>query len=559
MNFRSGHLWAVVLMLACQPDPETPTYREAFLEDQQKVSGFFQLQFPKDKLTALDSGWVFLGLDSLTGIHREWPTRFSLSDPVSLPHRLPVPNHSLWYRWEGNLEPGILLVNADDGVQCWINQKQIPRAAEGDYFEVDAYGQTELGLRVVNNAMGGGLRGVQFLPQAAHQSWQEKKTQIRKAVLADRKIELLQDPDHVRKCGELSFPELTERLSAYPILFTVPVLIWSTDGKPFVRWVSESADKATLRLDNGEEISIASTDGVFTYELDPGTGFSFDLYQEKSYQGHYSLKARPNTKDIKLALWGDSQGGWDTFRKVADAIRAHEADLSIGAGDLVNNGSEDWAYPRFLQLLSRMHTPQLLVPGNHDYDGHYDDLVARQLKQYLAQPQTPTYGLHQFGPVAILSLDPNVNFPVSVPAGTRQRDWLEKQLESDTWRSAPWKIIVLHQPPYAQGWSGYQGEWTIRQLLEPYFHRGLVDLVVAGHTHDYERLSLDFSGHPVHFLVVGGAGGGLEPEGEQSDFPRMDRLIKKHHYGILEINSSRMHFTAYDLEGNTMDTLSIEK
>ncbi|NHE59270.1 hypothetical protein [Cyclobacterium plantarum] len=54
MNFKSTHFWAVVLMLACQPDPEKPTYREAFLEDQQKVSGFFQLQFPKDQLKALD-------------------------------------------------------------------------------------------------------------------------------------------------------------------------------------------------------------------------------------------------------------------------------------------------------------------------------------------------------------------------------------------------------------------------------------------------------------------------------------------------------------------------
>lgn len=66
---------------------------------------------------------------------------------------------------------------------------------------------------------------------------------------------------------------------------------------------------------------------------------------------------------------------------------------------------------------------------------------------------------------------------------------------------------------------------------------------------------MDFSGHPVHFLVIGGAGGGLEPKEEQSDYPQMDQLIKKHHYGILEIDSSRMHFKAYDLEGNSMDEL----
>lgn len=206
-----------------------------------------------------------------------------------------------------------------------------------------------------------------------------------------------------------------------------------------------------------------------------------------------------------------------------------------------------------------MQTPQLLVPGNHDYDGYYDELFARQLNQFLSHPEKPTYGMQLFGPVAIMSLDPNVNFPVSVLKGSSQGKWLERQMESSTWQQAAWKILVLHQPPYSQGWPGYQGEWTIRQLLEPYFHRGLVDLVVAGHTHDYERVAFDFSDHTVHFLVVGGAGGGLEPVGKQSDYPQMDRLIKKHHYGILEIDSSRMHFKAYDLEGNTMDELIIEK
>lgn len=559
MRFRYGLACTVLILSACQSDPALPTYREPFLANEQKVAGMFPNEFPKEPLRELDSGWVFLGRDSIAGIYRDWPEQFPQAESVSLPHRLPLPNHSLWYSWKGILEPGILLVGADDGVQCWVNEKRIHRSVDGDFFEMEVSGETELNLRVVNNAMAGGLRRVQFLAKEAYQFWKVRKDQIIAGILVDRKLELLQDPDLVAEWEDLSYPELSVLLAEYPILFTPPVLIWSTDGSPFVRWVSESAGTAILRQERGEEVRIESTNGIFTHKMERGTGISFDLYQGKSFQGSFSVEANLVSDSIKLALWGDSQGGWETFREVAEAIGAHQVDLSVGAGDLVNNGSEDWAYPRFLQLLSRMQAPQLLVPGNHDYDGYYDDLHATQMNDYLFQPERPTYGLQQFGPVAILSLDPNLNYPVSVPEGTLQREWLSEQLESDTWNNAPWKIIVLHQPPYSQGWPGYQGEWTIRQLLEPYFHRGQVDLVVAGHTHDYERLSQNFSGHSVHFLVVGGAGGGLEPEGLQSDIPQMDRLIKKHHYGILEVDANRMRFKAYDLEGNTMDEITVRK
>ena len=560
MNYRILFRCLFFVLTACQSGPETPTFNEAFLYNDRKAEGFFHPRLPEDALQTLDSGWMYLGSDSLPGIDREWPERFLEAQAISLPHRLALPNHSFWYRWEGKLESGVLLIDADDGVQCWLNEIRIRRAEEGDFFVIPATGKTELGLRVVNNAMAGGLRSVQFLSRADYLAWQEKKDQIRAGFLADRKMELLQDPEHLEKCKELPFPELKERLAAYPILFSDPVLIWGTTGSPFVRWVSESAGTARMRTNHGELLRVESDDGVFTHQVNPGETFSFDLYQNKSYQGHFRMAAPdPSEAGIRLALWGDSQGGWKTFRKIADAIRSRRVDLSVGAGDLVSNGSEEWAYPRFLQLLSRMQTPQMLVPGNHDYDGHYDDLQARQLRQHLFLPETPTFGLQVFGPLAMLSLDPNVYFPVSIPEGTLQRQWLEKQLQSEVWQHARWKMLLLHQPPYSQGWPGYTGEWTIRQLLEPFFHQGLVDLVVAGHTHDYERLSLEFSGNPVHFLVVGGAGGGLEPKGEQSAAPQMDRLIKKHHYGILDVDSSRMRLKVYDLEGNTLDEFTAKK
>lgn len=339
---------------------------------------------------------------------------------------------------------------------------------------------------------------------------------------------------------------------------TEPVLILGTEGKYFLRWVGEKTGSTKLIFSDGTEKEVISKDGVFTFEPAP-TELEFSLFQEKSNLGNFAFNLPKTDADLKIAIWGDSQGGWNIFHQIALQIESYQPDLSIGAGDLVNNGSDEFAYPRFLQKLSLMKIPQLLVPGNHDYDGFYEDLEPDLMKKFLFRPDEPTYGMQVLGPMAVITLDPNVNFPVSIPDGTTQRTWFETAIESEEWKTATWKMIVLHQPPYSQGWPDYHGEKSIQDLLEPYCHRGLVDLVVAGHTHDYERLTKDFSGNAVTFLIVGGAGGGLEPEGKNSQFPQMDKLIKTHHFGILEVKKEGLNWEVFGVDGAVLDRYVIEK
>jgi predicted phosphodiesterase len=282
---------------------------------------------------------------------------------------------------------------------------------------------------------------------------------------------------------------------------------------------------------------------------------NFRISQEKSQFGSFNFSAPLPAEKVKLAVWADSQGGWKTFAQLVKLINSHQPDLSIGVGDLVSDGSEELAYPRLLSHVSGLSFPQLLIPGNHDYDGFYEDLNPQFFKKYIYGKDAKTFGLQLFGPVGLISLDPNENFPVEIKDASSQADWFHKTMLSEEWKSSPWKIIMLHQPPYSQGWPGYHGEKSIREFLEPYFHAGLIDLVISGHTHDYERLTREFSGNPVTFLIVGGAGGGLEPEGEDSDFPVMDRLIKKNHFGMIQADSVRLELEVFGLKGEKLDSL----
>ncbi len=550
---------AGLVLLSCtkiSTENASPTYREAFFAEEELIGEFLEEAWPANML-ALDSGWIFLGKDSIPGIERSLP-EFGLGEKLDLPHRISFPNHSLWYQKEMNLEKGVLFIDGDDGVQLWVDEHRIPRSADGEFFDVPAGKNSLLTIRVVNNAMAGGLRKVRWIADEDFSNWTSRKKQTRDSILAVRKVLLLSDESKKEDLSNLDWRKKKQELEDFPVLMTTPVLMLGTDQTWFVRWVSEKGGGASIQFSTGEKLELQSSDGIFTLPLSEAKS-EFSIRQGQAFQGNFGFVKPDFGEKVKLALWGDSQGGWATFHQIAQVIREKQVDLSIGAGDLVNNGSEEYAYPRFLQKLSLMQTAQLPVPGNHDYDGFYEDLDPILLRSYVFRAKEPRYGFQQAGPVAILTLDPNENFPVSIPENSAQRKLLEEVFNSENWKQSPWKMVVLHQPPYSQGWPGYHGEKSIRDLLEPFFHQGKIDLVVAGHTHDYERLTKQFSGNSVHFLIVGGAGGGLEPEGQDSDFPKMDRIIKKNHVAIAEVDKAKFKLQVLGISGEILDEITFKK
>ena len=554
-------VWGILILSSCENKSiknASPTYGEAFFSNEHLSKVLLGNQFPKDGLRLIDKNWELLSIDSLPGIDRDLP-EFEKGEKITLPHRVSLPNHSFWYRTFLDLKEGYLIIDSDDGAQLWIDGKRIRREKELEFFKVDGKANAELIIRGINNAMAGGLRKVYWIGKSDVDRWRATHSALKDSLIFKSKIHSLQNIELQDEINFLSIQEQQLKLRDYPILMSEPVLISSADGDYFVRWVSEKAGEANLIFEDGSVAKIHSQNEVFTFSLEDYSNHSFRISQEKSFFGPFEFSIPKSKESIRLAIWADSQGGWETFQTVSDRISFHQPDLSIGAGDLVNNGSETYAFSRFLQKLSTMNSPQLLVPGNHDYDGFYEDLQPQLLRKYIQRSFDKSYGILQIGAATIISLDPNLYFPVSIPEGSDQFNWFKEAMESEEWALSPWKIIVLHQPPYSQGWPGYQGEKSVLDLLEPYFHQGKIDLVIAGHTHDYERLTKDFSGNKVTFLIVGGAGGSLEPIGQESDSPKMDLLIKEHHFGILELDSTRFSWRVYGLDGQEFDSLLVNK
>jgi 3',5'-cyclic AMP phosphodiesterase CpdA len=101
------------------------------------------------------------------------------------------------------------------------------------------------------------------------------------------------------------------------------------------------------------------------------------------------------------------------------------------------------------------------------------------------------YYTFTYGRVQFFALDTNRIDPVQVR-------WLEQQLNAST---AEWKIAYFHHPLYSSG--RYGSTQALRSVLEPLLATYGVNVVLAGHEHNYERIEPQ---RGVVYFTVGNAG-----------------------------------------------------
>lgn len=169
-----------------------------------------------------------------------------------------------------------------------------------------------------------------------------------------------------------------------------------------------------------------------------------------------------------------------------------------------------------------------LAIGNHDAALNHSDTSIEEIEEELRLLGTPgRYYTVSHGPADFFYLDSSVP-GLFGPGSSDQREWLDDMLASST---SQWKIVALHHPLYSSGRHG--STLGAREQLEPILVRRHVDLVLAGHDHDYERI------HPqrgVNYVVSGG-GCKLTPVGRSR---------------FTAVSASALHFLVIDVDGDRL-------
>ena len=242
-----------------------------------------------------------------------------------------------------------------------------------------------------------------------------------------------------------------------------------------------------------------------------------------------------------FAIVGDAgTGGRNEFRvalRMAESYQQSPYGLVLTTGDNFYYGD---ATDRYEEALAEPFGPLLQagvefrpVLGNHDLD---EDSDLASVLTILGMPAR--YYRFTRGPVEFFALDSN-----QMDGG--QLDWLRSNLGCSKSR---WQVVYMHHPPYSSGTHG--SDLALRGKLEPVLVAGGVDIVFAGHDHDYERTS--FQQGVVY--VVTGSGSKVRSVGS-SDFTAVSNAGL--HYLRVVVSDDAMIVKAIDDGGEVFDTFTL--
>lgn len=246
-------------------------------------------------------------------------------------------------------------------------------------------------------------------------------------------------------------------------------------------------------------------------------------------------------RGVRVAVVGDPGTGdseeYAVTRALADQHRQGGYDGLLLLGDLIYpDGDVALIEEAILEPFAPVLKPSVeLMPalGNHDYEDGDETAIMHRLGR-----ESPWYS-EEIGPVLFVVLDSQ---RVDDPAQTA---WLQATLEAS---SPTWTIAAMHHPPYSAGPQGSQAD--VREAWSGLFSEYGVDLVLAGHDHDYQR------SEPIAGVVyvVSGGGAKTRPTGVE-DFTAYSASTL--HFLDLQITDRRIYGQAINTNGMAFDAFTI--
>lgn len=249
----------------------------------------------------------------------------------------------------------------------------------------------------------------------------------------------------------------------------------------------------------------------------------------------------PGAAFARIAAVGDVGDGSDREAAVADAIlRAHRQeplDALVLLGDLIyprgNPREYEEKFARPYRGLLEAGVPMHPALGNHDIQ------TDREAFMRVFDMSARFYAA-RVGPVELFVLDTSRG-----AVDEEQVRWLEGTLARST---AAWKVAAMHVPPYSSGMHGSNA--VLQDQIVPVLERGGVQLVLAGHDHNYERT------RPIRGAVYVISGGGCCPRdvGRTTITAHSASLL---HFVIIEATAQQLTIEAIDRDGRVFDRATI--
>jgi len=258
---------------------------------------------------------------------------------------------------------------------------------------------------------------------------------------------------------------------------------------------------------------------------------------------------------VRFAVIGDYGEGSQGQADVASMIIGWDPDFIITTGDNnYPNGSAEtidehigkyyhsFIYPYkgvYGEGADRLRFFPTL--GNHDYTTDH----GQPYLDYFELPNNERYYDFSWGPVHFVALDSDSRTPEGVSQISTQAEWAKARLIES---NAPWKVVYFHAPPYSSGPHGVT-DW----MRWPFSEWG-ASVVLCGHNHIYERLSVD-----GFTYFINGIGGGpiyaFDPISEYSQF----RYNEDYGAMLVTADPLKMLFQFFNRQGTLIDSYQLDQ
>jgi 3',5'-cyclic AMP phosphodiesterase CpdA len=402
------------------------------------------------------------------------------------------------------------------------------------------------------------------------------------------------------------------------------------------KWRSAAAPAA-------QKIAVATIEPHVVYrvqlsELIPGEEFRYRVRKSGETVFESAARARKSAaQSQRFVLFGDCAQDTPAERAVAYQASRVNPDFVFITGDIVYSSGRISEYrKKFFPVYNSdqadaqtgapllRSVPFIAAPGNHDSAlqnfKRFPDALAYFL--YWDQPLNGPM-VHGSKTTHVLTSDEGPKAPFLAAAGPRYpvmanfsfdygnvhwtvidsntymdwsdeglREWVAKDLAAA--RNATWRFVAFHHPGFNSSQTHFTDQWM--RVLSPVFEAGKVDIVFAGHVHNYQRsFPLTFapkpqpdgsalgpkgevagewkldhsfedgkSPHGVIYIVSGGGGAELyntEQQANPSSWqPFTDKYVAdRHSFSLVDID--KKHFTLKQISdtGETVDLFHLTK
>ena len=235
--------------------------------------------------------------------------------------------------------------------------------------------------------------------------------------------------------------------------------------------------------------------------------FSQEVMEEQDYQIFYGPIASTNVytkapltfrtldssqEKVRFFMVNDIHGNNDLFNSLLKEVKKGETDFVLFNGDMVSHmDSEQQLFEGFVTSAVKKFASEIpfyMVRGNHESRGRF----AQNYLKYFPTPTGMPYYTFKQGPVFFIIMDGGEDKPdndieyLGTGAFDAYREeeaaWLQQVVASQEFKTAPFKVVIIHVPPTQSTWHG---PLHTKKMFVPILNKAGIDLMLCGHLHQH--------------------------------------------------------------------------